>query len=69
MALIDTTGDHPGTAGTGAIAEGALAGLRSLVDEGAPWPDPGGAEAARVGVELGTGVWEPPSPSGHGASG
>lgn len=60
---VPTTGvvDRPGP-----IVAGALAGLRSLLDDVVPELDRGGAEGARVGAEVGTGVWDHPSPSGHG---
>lgn len=52
----------------GAIAEGALAGVRGLLDDVLPDPDRGGDEGARVGAEVGTGVWDLPSPSGAGGA-
>lgn len=61
MALIEGTGTSPDD---GEIAEGALAGLRALLDAASPVPDRGGAEGARVGAEVGTRAWDLPSPSG-----
>lgn len=61
MALIEGTGTIPDE---GEIAQGALAGLRTLLDGASPAPDRGGAEGARVGAEVGTRAWDLPSPSG-----
>ncbi len=66
MALIEGTGTGPEVAG-GEVVEGALVGLRALLEDVVLIPVRGGAEGARVGADVGTRGGDLPSPSeGHG---